>query len=778
MLDWLFWLLTLEIVGLAALPLCGFLFRSLPDRGYGLAKPLGILLVMFVNWWLGSLVGLGNYGVVLWLLVLLLAVGGLALYSAGLARVPDDLQSLRLTILIEEAIFLAAFLGWTWVRSSNPDLLPVGGINSTEKPMDFMLLMANSLSHGFPASDAWLSGYKVSYYYLGYAIYAMLGHLSGVDPRYGFSLSNITVFALGCMGGYSLAYALIRRRLWALGGTFALMLGGDLDGTAQVFGQLGSGGFNGSGLNLWCSTRILDGGCANYHVITEFPIFSLIWNDLHPHVMAIPFALLALGLALQGVFDRQDGVEPPVAWYTRLALMAILLGALYPINSWDFPTYLVLALAGHAAGLYRARTLDRRRLIDLVAVAPAAIVVYLPYYLTVHVGRGIAIAFAAHPTDLGDMLTVLGGLFIPVSIFVFWRGWAALAFEASRGPGPGSLLSALQQLPAGSGWWLVGAYAFLVVALPAKTDILLVGLIAILIYALSLRLPSGDAVEIAALGLALMGVTLILLSDYVYLPDLFDGSPNYRMNTVFKLYYQAWIILSVVAPYGIYAIAQALRGTQRWLYRGWLVCIVCWVVALGVYPIEGAQSQGSTQAAGPGLDSLAYLERVDPADYATIEWIKAHTATTAVIAEADGTALSTNATYSGCTEYWVCSPLVASARISALTGRPTVIGWSPSHEALWRGAYGAGQAALNEEQLLQQRRTDVETLYTTTSLQQAETIIRTYHIAYIYVGPLEQIAYGASKPTAPGLTKFSAFLTTAFSTQGAVLYAVPQSMQG
>src|SRR5262249_11681798 len=98
MLNWLLWLIALEIIGLAALPLCGFLFRALPDRGYGLAKPLGIILVMFVNWWLGSLFGAGNYAVVLWLLVLLLAAGGLAIYRLGLARVPDDLQGLRLTI--------------------------------------------------------------------------------------------------------------------------------------------------------------------------------------------------------------------------------------------------------------------------------------------------------------------------------------------------------------------------------------------------------------------------------------------------------------------------------------------------------------------------------------------------------------------------------------------------------------------------------------------------------------------------------------------------------
>ena len=44
--------------------------------------------------------------------------------------------------------------------------------------------------------------------------------------------------------------------------------------------------------------RLAGAGDQKLEVIDEFPYFSFIISDLHPHVMALPFALLALALAL------------------------------------------------------------------------------------------------------------------------------------------------------------------------------------------------------------------------------------------------------------------------------------------------------------------------------------------------------------------------------------------------------------------------------------------------------------------------------------------------
>ena len=99
--DVLLWLLTIELLGLAALPLAMFLFRGLPDRGYGLSKILGLGLIGFLNFWLGSVSGLGNQPLLLWILALALCGGGAALYWRGWATLPADRRGFLLTAGIE-----------------------------------------------------------------------------------------------------------------------------------------------------------------------------------------------------------------------------------------------------------------------------------------------------------------------------------------------------------------------------------------------------------------------------------------------------------------------------------------------------------------------------------------------------------------------------------------------------------------------------------------------------------------------------------------------------
>jgi uncharacterized membrane protein len=111
--------------------------------------------------------------------------------------------------------------------------------------------------------------------------------------------------------------------------------------------------------------------------------------------------------------------------------------------------------------------------------------------------------------------------------------------------------------------------------------------------------------------------------------------------------------------------------------------------------------------------------------------------------------------------------------MSALTGRPTIIGWPGSHEALWRGDYGGGSDAAAAGAMLAQREADVKTLYTTADQQTALRIIRTYHIAYLYAGPFEQSTYGTD-PRSPA--KFKSFLTTVVQRPSAVLYRVSNNI--
>lgn len=61
--------------------------------------------------------------------------------------------------------------------------------------------------------------------------------------------------------------------------------------------------------------------------------------------------------------------------------------------------------------------------------------------------------------------------------------------------------------------------------------------------------------HVFALALSAVAALLILGSDLFFIQDFFNG----RMNTVFKLYYQAWLLLSIAGGFVLYELGSGLR---------------------------------------------------------------------------------------------------------------------------------------------------------------------------------------------------------------------------
>jgi uncharacterized membrane protein len=127
------------------------------------------------------------------------------------------------------------------------------------------------------------------------------------------------------------------------------------------------------------------------------------------------------------------------------------------------------------------------------------------------------------------------------------------------------------------------------------------------------------------------------------------------------------------------------------------------------------------------LKTLSYKGRMSAlGDWQAIMWLKKNIKGHPVILESHGPEY---------TEF---------ARISSFTGLPTVLGW-PGHELQWRGTWDeAGR-----------RQADVDTIYTTTDIEQAKQLLKKYNVKYVYVGVLEKDKYAGSKE---GLEKFSQFM--------------------
>jgi uncharacterized membrane protein len=280
------------------------------------------------------------------------------------------------------------------------------------------------------------------------------------------------------------------------------------------------------------------------------------------------------------------------------------------------------------------------------------------------------------------------------------------------------------------------------------TDVILLLILSLLLLALWRELESDEKEEtgrvavLTSLILSSLAVLLIFGAEFFFIKDVFAN----RMNTVFKLYYQAWLLLAVGGGFALYYL------TMRWLPRrdvplGWGVV---WAATAGVvlgaallYPLGATLSRTDGFGGPRGLDGLAWAAKAYPDDYKSARWLVENVEGQAVVVEMVG---SQSIGY----EYSI------AGRIAAWTGNTTILSW-PGHEAQWRGSYAPVEG----------RQDDVDRLYSTESQTEAAAIVEKYNVDYIYVGELERETYPAA-----ALQKFDTMYRVKYREGDAVIYQV------
>lgn len=776
MLEVLTWWLIMEALGLAALPLAWRAFRHLPDRGYPFARPLGLLLVGYVLW-LGGMFGLlsNRRGTIA---LLVLAVGGVAwgLTRAEWGDILVFARRERVLLVTCEGLFLGVFAAWSLYKAFNPE------IAYTEKPMEIAFLNAILRSDRFPPLDPWLSGFSISYYYFGYLLMAVLTRLSGIPSNVAYNLAVPLLMALTVTGAFSVVYNLTglgasgiegqeatrRLRLCVAGlGAFFVAVLGNVEGFLELLHSKGVGSadlwqwldiYNLAGAPVsptwypvdnwwwWRASRVINDTVLGVHreVIDEFPFFSFMLADLHPHVLALPFTLLALGLALdvasapaRSAGQRVGGLRLLHEQRFNVIVLGLCLGALGFLNSWDFPTYTGIAIVAFGLQRYLAyRRLDTRLVGDVLvlglAVGGLGLLLYLPFYLTFQSqasGLGLVLV---EKTRLQQYLVIFGVFLwalLPVVVGPGWRG------------------------PTGSRWtWCggLGLVAFIAAVLGWWTVALLVVLIGLSAWRLTepaaaepLSEDQPDVVGVATLAerfvlvLTLVGLLLTLVTEFAFIRDTFGN----RMNTVFKFYYQAWVLLAIAAAYGVYYVATSRRtasmGVRSILRYVWAGGLVLLVLAGSYYPLAATVTKANLFAVTPTLDGTAFLARSSPGDAGAIRWLNEHVGDAPVILEAVGGEYS---------DY---------ARVSTFTGLPAVLGWG-GHELQWRGNYVEPG----------KREPDVDAIYKTSDATAALELLKKYGVRYVVVGRMErEKGYDAAT-----LGKFRSFMDVVYDKDGTTIY--------
>lgn len=667
----------IEVLGLAATPLAAVVFARLPGAGLGFAKPLGLLAMTWLVWMAGSLGAVPNgLGLAIGACVVLALAGALAWWRWR-PREPDALR--RRAFLWAEALGLVAFAAMALSQAYSPDVW------LTEKPMDMAFLNAAAEARSFPPADPWMAGEELNYYYLGHLMAGLLVRLSGVSPEVGYNLAVAGFFALSVTAAFALGTALRGRVSGGVWTVALCLLVGSVGGGEQL---LSEGGALRS-YDWFGASRVIAG------TINEFPSFSFVLADLHAHVMAIPFSLLVLGVALQ-LATAGPPAPPRGPAALELAAGSVAVGTLYAINAWSFPVLAGLVVLGALVRLgdpvglrERARTLAW--VLVLLALAVIAVLPFLIGYDPAADGLGRVSEhpplsrFASDHGRIYGLLAYLAATAYAARLARTRRPWRNLAWIAVAAVFAGSLLAGVE---------LAGVAALLVLGL--------VGAHA----ALDGRLPARERFAWVLIAGALL---CLLVPELVYVRDSFDGSDLYRMNTVFKLGYQAWLMLAVA---GAAVLGSALERLPRRLRLAWALPGLALLALSLVFPVAGTYARKDGFSRSPELDGLAWLKRSAPGDVAAIGWFREHAPRGSVVLEAVGDDYSA----------------FGHGRISTFTGLPAVMGWV-GHELQWGHDPGT-------------RRQEVEGLYKEPDAAGALAGLRRYRVRYVVVGPLERTGYG------------------------------------
>jgi YYY domain-containing protein len=536
------------------------------------------------------------------------------------------------------------------------------------------------------------------------------------------------------------------RTAWAfgvLGGTF-VTISGNLVGPLEILAARGVGGaafWQAVGVrNLeaaanpvgllpsnagwwWHASRVIptiepDG-------ITEFPYFSFLLGDLHPHFTALPLLLLVASLVLTALREGSGA-----AGWGEIGFAGLMLGVPLAANTWDAAT--AWALYGGACLLLALKAgggerIERRKLLQTLLPIPIGLALFSPYFIG-YASQPLGIGIVTDQTPLVSMLIIFGP----------WLLLAVVGGVAVRQQHPE--LARLDSRIFG----IAGA-ALIATAIATQNPTLVLtaglgGLGAALTWGLARRWigqeHAGAAAALYLAGIVSLALLIVAMAEVLFLRDTFGS----RMNTVFKFYYHVWLLLALAAaPAAALALLRTEPGgtatTARLVGR---IAVVA-VVGLGlVYPLAATWTKSNGFRGTPTLDGAAFLQRARPGDAAAVRWL-AQRPNRPVIMEAVG------------------GDYQEFARISTFSGLPTVIGWV-GHELQWRGFL--------EEYVRRQQ--DIDAVYRRADRDEGMRIMERYDVSYVIFGSLEQERYGRQED------RLASWLRPVFREQGTTVFAVPR----
>jgi YYY domain-containing protein len=623
------------------------------------------------------------------------------------------LKKYKSHIQATEIIFFALTLLFLAIRFFNSE------IYWGEKPMDSTFLHFFTRNESLPPQDPWAAGSPMRYYYLGVYIVATLLKLTGIPVSLGYNFIIATLAGFIGTALYSVLVAFLRHIRLATACALFIVLSCNPEVLRLLLSNWTRPTFD----NLfWPSSRaFVSPG------FFEYTSWSLLFADLHAHVIGIPFCVCILGFALHVM--RSPSERYSVAGCVARGLTGIGIGALSGINTWDFLSFgAVVALLLVCAEVPDFWEPPKRK------------------HGWASLGeRVFATGFARLVAIVWDFGVVGAGALCISHIFQrttlqrtsFAWGWVTES-EFNSFAHIFGVVGFIALLAAGSLWvWL--CRAFIGKAFKFSPFLLLGGLVvaALVLAPMIASLYVGQTGQSWGLGVR---AGLIVMVGYVVLCGFQRGIVNRalflllafstmlilalehfylfdRANTLFKGYMAVWMVGSITAAVLATQALHLAAGSPA--LRVSLQGVLGVVVVLNLVGFAANVYSVVTMKRIPRrvytLDGDAYLRYSAPEDYQIIQWFNERISGTPVILEAQG------ASYGNFT------------RIAMHTGLPTVLGWE----------YHVQQRGVAPQEV-EQRKEDVVSLYTSNDATLIQFLVNRYAIDFVVVGKEERETYSLS----------------------------------
>ena len=556
--------------------------------------------------------------------------------------------------------------------------------------------------------------------------------------------------------------------------------------------------------NFWGPSRMMPDQIS----INEFPFWSFLFGDLHAHLIAIPFTLLVVGLSLNlvriGTQREGNEAQDGMSWRSSLLSMGILafsVGSLAAINTWDYPSYLIFSAAALVLAMYSSlrpnvvssHTMGQRqfpqglgdavpdhvphsipgrpfpvwqfmgKILPRVALLIGlSYALFAPYHIH-NSGFDVGVHASEFQTNILHYIGI-NALFIFLIIsFLFKEGASPLKSfcsylcqlvtmrlhsKSAESRTPSNIdsykkaLTILGVLAVIMGYLLASGYITV-----ALLFVLTSAAVSLSVYHVA-RETTDAPLQLFLLMLLGGGLGLGIAVDLVTVDNDID-----RMNTVFKLGLEAWILLGL---FSAMVLPQLLRQNHSpnngLILKGfWLAGLAIVILAAAVFPVLGTRARLADRfdTEHTGLNGAQFLQTAtyqDPNgeidlqwDWDGIQWLRKNVQGSPVIAEGNTDPHNYR---------W-------GSRVSVYTGLPTIIGWGWHQTQQRPGQQFAIRSRLNQ----------VKTLFSTDDPGQAWEILKEHRVKYIYVGQLERLYYPPE-----GLSKFDKMSETGIK----LVYTNPQ----